>query len=152
MALLDVIEFLVEHLSPRDAGRLSRVNKFVRDYICSVEEEIFKKHEYVQLLQKAVWDDEGKVLCTHVSPSARRHLSRIPMRHGTSSKGQLRAVLWYIAFWKNYPVSIQVHLKEQFYIKFKACHDLSEITITEDCLYTTNEYSKEVKKVTIFSD
>jgi hypothetical protein len=146
MPLLEVVEFLGEHLSPKDAGRLSCVSKDVRDAVASVEEEIFGRNDYVQLLKKAVWDKEGKVLCTHVSASAERCVSRIPMRHGKSSRGQLRSILWYIAFWNSHPISIQVHLSEKFHIKLKGMGD-DDITITEDCLYTTATYSKEMRKV-----
>lgn len=150
--LLDVIEFMEQHLTPREACKLACVSKSMQKVLSPIEEEIFKKHENIALLDRCVCNDDGSYRCTHVTPGGRRtKYMTIPMPFGTSSKGKLRGLSRYKCYWENMAISCQIELKPEFHLVIGPYADMdTTVTITEDCLFTTKSYTEEVKKVLVF--
>jgi hypothetical protein len=126
-----VFDLLGAHLSPRDACAMSQVSKRARDAVCVLAEEIFSRHEYVALIKASyVSDVSGRpcVHCTHFNPRGEKSLMLIPLPHGLSSVGMLRATLEYVSYWRHSAVCVHVRL-------LQPCHGVSTAW-----LFATNSY------------
>ena len=107
-----IVDLLGVHLDARDCFKLSQVNKSARDAVYIISEEIFSRHEYVQILNRAEifkLEPWPYVPCWHYTGEAPRKPMLIPLPYGLTCKGKLRAVLEYISYWKTSAVCVHVN-------------------------------------------
>lgn len=105
-----MFDLLGARLNVRDFHVLSQVSRGVRDTVYELSEEIFSRHYLVQKVNRhVVLCPNPHVPCTHYSvDSGPNPLMRIPLPHGVSSRGKLRAVVEYMSYWRTSAVCVHV--------------------------------------------
>lgn len=137
-----VIDLIGHNLTIKDTLILSRVSKSTQAAITCIEEEVFSKHMYVDMISKAL-TLENKVFCTHINADGIRIFQYIPLPYGLSSKNVLRALMEYMHIHRNNPISVHVHLQQQHF-KIISLGEFGSFILKESMLFTTRKYSQAV--------
>ena len=140
--LADHIELVAPYLSCRDICRLAQTCKAVKKATETVEEDIFAKHTFAQIIERAEIIDDA-VQCKHMASTGDEDFTTMPLSFGTSSKGKLRAIEQHRQLWKSHDLVVLVLFRPEFY-------DLPGIIMpmisTHDILYSNPEYMDNILK------
>ena len=140
--LADHIELVAPYLSCRDICRLAQTCKAVKKATETVEEDIFSKHTFAQIIERAEIIDDA-VQCDHMASTGETKAMTIPLSFGTSSKAKLRAIEQHRQLWKSRDLTVLVLYRPEY-------HDLPGIIMqmisTHDFLYSNPEYMQNMVK------
>jgi len=140
--LADHIELVAPYLSCRDICRLAQTCKAVKKATETVEEDIFGKHIFVKIIERAEIIDDA-VPCERLTSTGEKDITTLPLSFGTSSKAKLRAIEQHRQLWKSHDAAIWVLYKPQY-------HGMPGIKMpkifTHDILYVNQTYTDNMLK------